>query len=321
MAHRRFDIGATFALFGVLVFWAAVPIMLRYLTTFVPDGWTSNAIRYPIATLLYTPWLIRAARDRSKRRLWLLAVVPAIPNVFAQSCWAWAPYYIEPGLMSFIVRTSMIWAMLMAFMLFPDERRLMRSPRFWAGLMLSAAGFLGVVLGSHAIGTPLAIHGVLITLACSVFWGLYAVCARATIRNENPLTAFAVVGLYTSVGCVALAPLGDPSSVFRLSAGPMAILILSAATGIAAAHGLFFIAVKRLGATITSTMNILTPFLTAAGSAVLFREIITTSQWISGGVMLIGGALIVWSQEHVHAARAAQLAARTPAPTHDPRIG
>jgi drug/metabolite transporter (DMT)-like permease len=293
------DVPATTALIAALLCWSAVPLMLRYLRDFVPDGWTSNAVRYPAAVLLYLPWILGALRDRSKRRLWLLALVPTVPNLLGQACWAWAPYFIDPGLMSFVVRLSTIWAMGAAILLFPDERPLLRSPRFWVGVVLSAAGFVAVSLGGPAIHARATIIGIAITLVCSVSWGMYIVGVRAALGSVNPLTAFAIVGTYTAAGCLVLAPLGETGQLVQMTIGPWTVLLLSALLGIAFAHSLYYLAAQRLGVTIVTAAAMLTPFVTAAVSTVLFSEGFTAVQWLGGTVLVIGTGLVIWSQEYL----------------------
>lgn len=301
MLRRGFDMKATLALLGAVSCWAVVPLVLRYLAikNIVPDGWTTNAVRYPVSTLLYIPWLIPAIRDPSLRRLWWLALIPTIPNVAGQTCWAWAPYYIDPGLTSFIVRLSVVWAIIGAIIVFPDERRLLRSRRFWIGLAMNVGGFLAIVAYSHNLSSGATRIGVLISLACSVLWAMYVIGVRNAIGQSNPLTAFAVVSLYSSIAFVALAPLGRPLSLLQMSPANWALLLFSAATGIAAAHGMYYMAVQRLGAMIPSTVNTIAPFLTAAASSFCFAEIITTEQWIGGIAAAVGSGLVIWSQRHM----------------------
>ncbi len=306
MTQRGIDIRGTVALAAALLCWCVVPLMLRYLTASVPDGWTSNAVRYPLSAALYLPWLVAAARDRANRRLWALAVIPTLPNIVGQTCWAWSPYYIDPGLLMFIVRVSVVFAIIGAVILFPDERRLLRSGHFWTGLAMNVTGFLTVVLRACPGTGGVTVMGVLIALGCAVFWGAYVCSVRATIAGMNPLRAFAIVSLYTSIGCLALAPLGRPSSLLKLNGFDAGILLLSAAIGIAAAHGLYYIAVQRLGASIPSTITTLTPFITAAGSSFLFHEILSWEQWAGGVLAAIGSALVIWSQRFLGPPAAAE---------------
>ena len=117
---RRVDLFAVLCLAGATLSWGATPVMLRALTTSVPDGFTANAVRYPLASLLYLPWLIHGVRQGVGRRFWLIALIPAAINFFGQTLWGIAPYYLSAGMISFLLRFSAIFGILGAFIFFPD---------------------------------------------------------------------------------------------------------------------------------------------------------------------------------------------------------
>jgi drug/metabolite transporter (DMT)-like permease len=191
-----------------------------------------------------------------------------------------------------------------AIMVFADERALLRSPRFWIGTMMNVGGFLAIVLYSHTLTAGATKTGVLISVACSVFWAMYIIGVRKAVGKVNPLTAFAVVSLYTSLAFLAMAPLGEPSLLLRMTAPQWALLLFSAVIGIAAAHGMYYIAVQRLGAMIPSTVNTIAPFLTAAASSLWFAEVITGEQWTGGIIAAVGSGLVIWSQRNLASAEA-----------------
>ena len=96
---RGTDIRATVCLIGATFCWGAVPVMLKYLARpeYIPDGFTTNAIRYPIAALFYLPWLVIGIRQGQLRSLWLTAMIPTVVNLIGQTLWAWAPYHLDAG--------------------------------------------------------------------------------------------------------------------------------------------------------------------------------------------------------------------------------
>ena len=297
----KIDIPATLALIGATLCWGGVPVMIKYLARgdLVPDGFTANMVRYPIAALLYLPWLIAGIRKGQLRGLWLAALLPAVVNLGAQTLWAAAPYHLDAGLMAFLLRLCVVWSIIGAFIVFKDERRLARSGFFWAGAALALSGF--VIMSWHSItGSGSASgKGIAIIFFCGVCLGLYGVCVRYVMHRLPPLVVFSVVSLYTSLGLVAMAPLGEPSSVLRLPPLACTVLIVSAVVGIAIAHGLFYFAVQRLGVAICYLMLMTTPFVSYLGAYLWLGEVFTTIQWIGGGVLLIGSALAVNAQTHL----------------------
>ena len=101
---------AVAALLGAIISWGMIPVMLRYLAvpTKVPDGFTSNLARYPVAALACLPWLIWGIRRGELRGLWLAALVPSIINTIGQTLFAWAPYFENAGLLSFLLRIAVV---------------------------------------------------------------------------------------------------------------------------------------------------------------------------------------------------------------------
>jgi len=273
--------------------------MLKYLTHHVPDGFTTNMIRYPIATIVYLPLLVSTVRrGHSLGRFWITALVPAIVNIISQTLFAIAPYYMNAGVMSFLLRLSTIWSILLAFTLFADERPLARSPLFWSGAVIGLVGFLLMAI----YGNPefrLTTAGILIVLVCSLFWGLYDVTVRHTMGRLHPLVVFGVIGNYSSIGLLLLGPVGEPSSVLRLEPWPLAMLVISAFIGISAAHGMYYVALQRLGVAVPAIVMLATPFVSIMVSAIFLGERFTALQWIGGLTLLGGAALALLSRQRM----------------------
>ncbi|WP_448574451.1 DMT family transporter, partial [Trichothermofontia sp.] len=85
--------------------------------------------------------------------------------------------------------------------------------------------------------------------------------------------------------------LGQPTALIGLSPKNIVILVISAVTAIAIAHVLFYAAIHRIGATIPSMINLLTPFCVLLLSRVVFGEHLTGGQWFFGLLLISGIAL------------------------------
>jgi drug/metabolite transporter (DMT)-like permease len=294
---------ALLCLAGATLCWGSVPVMLGYLADphlhLVPDGYTANAVRYPISALMYLPWLIKGIRDRNLGRFWLTALIPSAVNVAGQTLWGISPYYLPPGQFAFLFRLSALFGILGAFWLFRDERRLARSPLFWIGAALALVGFGGMVALILGNGGRIGFAGILIISLCSLCYGGYGVSVRYVMGNLDPLVVFAVICAYTSIPLLAMAPLGDPSSLLQLKPMPMLILIVSGLLGVAVAHGLYYIAVQRLGVAVTSLTLTATPFVSVVGSTIWLGERFTPGLWLAGAVLVAGTSVAVWSQQHL----------------------
>jgi drug/metabolite transporter (DMT)-like permease len=277
--------------------------MLRHLARpgLVPDGFASNAVRYPVAALLYLPILIWGIRSGRSNGFWRLALIPTFINLFGQTLWASAPYHMTPGLQAFMLRFASFWGILGAFIVFRDERQLARDVFFWIGGLLSIVGFSVMSYAGWQGSADTTFTGLVIMFFCSICYGLYGVTVRYAMGGRHPLFVFSVISIYTSIGLLAIAPAGEPAKLIEMDAAPMGILVLSAVLGIAIAHGLYYIAVQRMGVAISSMFLMLTPFVALAGSYLVFEESFSTWQWIGGVVLLVGSALAIRSQQHLPA--------------------
>jgi drug/metabolite transporter (DMT)-like permease len=293
------DIPATLCLTGVMLCWGTTPVLLRALRVYVPDGFTANLIRYPLGTLPYLPLVILAARSGKLGWFWLAALLPTAPNLIGQTLWAWTPYFLDASMFSFLFRLGLVWGIVSAFLVFPDERPLLRNPHFWTGAAVAFTGFLIMVLDGVSFAGNVSVVGILLVLGCGVSYGLYGVCVRYIMRDLNPLVVFGTVGLYTSAGCILLAPLGEPASIQNLGRWPWLLLAVSALSGISAAHGMYYMAVQRIGVAVSVlTLNV-TPFVTAVTALYFLDEHLSPQQWIGGCVLTAGALLALRSQTEV----------------------
>jgi drug/metabolite transporter (DMT)-like permease len=141
----RIDKAATSACLAALLCWATGPILIKYLTADT-DSWTQNALRYSAACLFWLPFAATMMlRGAFPQETWRRALVPSLANVVMQSLWAAGFYCLKPAFMTLLTSTSVLWVTSFSMVFFPEERSLMRSPRFWLGLGLSFTGVLGVV--------------------------------------------------------------------------------------------------------------------------------------------------------------------------------
>lgn len=276
-------------------------MMVKYLSRAdcVPDGFTSNLVRYPAGTILYLPLLIHAACRGGLGRFWLAALIPTAVNIAGQTLWAWAFFHLDAGVIAFLIRLCVVFSILAAFLLFPDERSLARSPLFWAGAAMSFSGFIIMSTPGLLSASGATLVGIVIMFGCSVLWGMYGVSIRYVMGNVNPLVVFAIVGNYTSAGLILMAPLGEPASVLRLSPVSVFLLVASALTGITAAHGLYYIAVRRIGVAISDLTLTATPFVSLIASALLLGERFGPVQWAGGLILVAGSGLALRSQHRL----------------------
>ncbi len=282
-----------------LLAWSSVPLFLRHFRELV-DPWTSNGLRYGISALLLAPVLVAyRLRGGLPRGIWRAAVVPSIANAAGQVCFCYAHYQIDPGLLSFGLRTQIIFSAVGAYLFFAAERPLIRSP----GYLVAAAAVLGgtagaVLLGDRPTGGAYT-AGVLLSILSGALFSAYAIAVRRHMRGFRSAVSFAVISLYTTAVLVLLmAVLGRGGGLAALSIGrgEFLLLLLSGIIGIGIGHVLYYMSIARLGVAASSGVIQLQPFAVGVASAYLFHEALSAAQWASGALAVVGALLMLGVQ-------------------------
>jgi len=291
---------ATGACLGAVALWSTGPIFIKYLAGPI-DSWSQNALRYSVAFLFWCPFLLYVtSRGALDPRTWRRAILPSVANVVMQSLYAAAFYHIDPGFLTLLSNTSVLWVAGFSLALFPEERPLIRSSRFWGGLLLSLGGLFGILYFKEGFAERHTQIGVVLVLLQALMWGVYTMCVKTAFRDIDSRIGFSVISIYTVAGlwiCTFL--WGHPGPALRLGMGPWAAIIFSAVTGIALAHVLYYTAIQRIGATIPMLVVLAQPLLVFGLSRVIFHERLSGPQLLCGVVLLMGSGLSIWAQQHL----------------------
>jgi drug/metabolite transporter (DMT)-like permease len=294
------------AVLGSLFGWTSIPLFLKHFTSHI-DAWTANGWRYGISALLWAPVILLGLRRRTlPRGLWAAAAIPALFNTAAQVCFALAPYYMDPGLMTFSLRFQIVFVTVMAAVLFVPERRVIASPLFLFGVLLVIVGtLLTIALKPEGLGSGTAL-GVTLAVASGLLYGAYALSVRRSMSGINPITAFAAVSLYTAAALVILMlafakPVHGSGPDFGASALTLPAvewfnLVLSAVVGIGLGHTFYFFSISRLGVAVSAGVVQLQPITVSIGSYFLFGERLTAVQWVTGLAAIAGAVLMLVAQ-------------------------
>jgi drug/metabolite transporter (DMT)-like permease len=292
---QRDDSFGIMAIILTLIGWASVPLFLKHFADSI-DLWTCNGWRYGFSAFLWAPVLVVGLmRNRLPRGLWRAAIVPSIINGFGQVTFVWAHYKIDPGLITFGLRSQMVFVAIGAYLIFPQEREIIRSSRYLVGLVLLMLGTAGaMLLGSNPLVGAQA-WGVILSVSSGCLFAAYGLAVRKYMSQFNSILAFATISQYTAAAMVALMLLmGDSHGLAapRMPPDQFVLLLLSAVIGIAVGHVLYYVSIARLGVAVSSGVLQLHPFLVAIGSLILFKEELTALQW-TGGCIAVGGAVLM----------------------------
>lgn len=328
MAPRgQSSVRGTLTVLLTLLGWSSVPLFLFHFSKSI-DFWTSNGWRYGFSALLWLPVVLAVTvRGRLPRGLWIAAIVPSIANAAGQVCFTWAHYEVSPGLLSFGLRSQLVFVAAGAWILFPAERAVIRRPGYLAGLALLVVGTVAVLAsgvfeltrdgaGLH-IGLRTGMHasllGVALAVASGMLFAAYGLSVRKYMAGFHPVLAFAAICQYTGLAMVVLMLLfGDSCrdgafaglrgmTALRLPTEQFLFLLLSAIIGIALGHVLYYISIANLGVAVTAGVLQLQPFLVAMSQWWIFGVALTLSQWLGGMVAVVGALLMLRTQQRAGA--------------------
>ncbi len=293
-AHMR----AIFSLLVTITMWAVGPLFVRHFTGYY-NLWTQNAFRYMCAaTILLALGAWRGhlrypltARQRKK----LLLVIGA--NILMQTNFAAMYYFIYPAVASLVTRLNIVFVTFLSFLIFKDERRVIKSPHFAGGAVMALVGAGLVVVGRDPELLALlnvTEHdfwiGVGLAVVFAFFQSVYALTIRHAVSDIPALVSFTHVSWTTALGlCVLMLVAGGVQDLWHQPALPLALMALSALLSIVIAHAFYYKALQHLKASVSTSMLQLTPIITCFLSALIYDEILTTTQ-ITGGAAVICGA-------------------------------
>jgi len=285
-----------------LLGWSSIPLFLRHFAESI-DPWTSNGWRYGFSALVWLPVLVAASLLRPgrglPRGLWIAAIVPSVVNAAGQVCFTWAHYRIDPGLLTFGLRTQLIFVAIGAWILFPRERAVIRTRSYLIGALLLLGGSAGVLLGPGVEFSAAHVEGVLLAIGSGLLFAAYGLAVRKYMDGMHPVIAFAVICQYTAGAMVLLMLLfGDSWGLTALELGTeqFLFLLLSAIVGIAIGHVFYYVAITHLGVAVAAGVLQLQPFIVAIASRIVFGETLTWVQWTAGFVAVAGALLMLGVQ-------------------------
>ncbi|MEM7621630.1 MAG: DMT family transporter [Planctomycetota bacterium] len=310
-----------FTIILTLAGWTVVPLLIKEFEKDV-DAWTSNGWRYGFAALIWAPLLMWHAFRRSwPPGLMRAAFVPGLINACAQVAFTLSFYKIDPGLVTFGLRVQIVVVTIAAAVLFPAERRMIRSPWFLIGLVLVVGGTLATAGQSPAFGTQTGLFGIALAMLAGAGYALYAISVRWCMKGYSSISSFAAISQYTAVAMIVLMLFFGEDAGARaldMTASRFGLFVLSAVIGIALGHVLYYLSIARLGVAVSTGIVQLQPFTVGVLSMVVFGEVLSAGQWFSGGIAVSGAVLMVTVQHVMQQRDRARKRLERVAPALDP---
>lgn len=289
-------VGGIITVVMTLIGWSSIPLFLRHFADHI-DVWTSNGWRYGFSALLWAPLVIVVtARGRMPAGTWRRALVPSIINACGQVCFTSAHYFIDPGLLTFGLRTQLLFVAIGAYLLFPTERAIIRSRSYRIGLLLVLLGTMMTILLDPNPPTFDHTLGVVLAIASGLLFASYGLSVRRCMEGISPILSFAVICQWTAVIIVGLMFIFAErfgATAFDMGTFEFTMLLGSAVIGIALGHTFYYLSIARLGVAVSSGVLQLQPFLVAIASLWLFGEALTALQWTGGFIAVAGAAVML----------------------------
>ncbi|HNY27607.1 MAG TPA: DMT family transporter [Candidatus Sumerlaeota bacterium] len=299
-----------------IVLWGIGPLFIKYFTRFY-DPWTQNAFRYSCAALmllLAVPFQRRTS-FRLTRGQWIKLGLVVLPNVGLQITYASMFYFLYPSVAGLVVRTSILFVCFLSFLFFADERPIIRSGGFLLGAVLGLVGLVAIIAGQDPeILSRLQVSqtsfwiGVAIALGYAFFLAVYTLMIKRLVRDVPPIVSFTHVSWMTSVVMILLMlKFGRPSDLWTAPLEPLGWMVFTAFVNIIVAHTTLYAALREIKAVVSSTLMLLTPFITCVGSVLIYGDRLSAVQIAGGGSVLVGAWLAGLAQARLQS-RPADLA-------------
>jgi len=164
------------ALVIATMLWSFTGIFVKHFVFLGLDGNTQNLFRYLAAAVGLWAWVgaMHGPECRAALAHWRAFLLPAIINSAFQTVLVSGLYrkIIYPGFMSLLGQAGVLFSTGLAFLLFRDERRTIRSMRYLIGCALAIAGAPGLVMFSDRAQTGFN-EGVGLILLSAFLWACF----------------------------------------------------------------------------------------------------------------------------------------------------
>ena len=283
------------AVLATIVIWSTPSLFQFYLNRYY-DPFAQNFYRYSVAFIAVLPLAVARFR-RHEPRLDLsvlgICLAPALPNVIHQITQVLSLHYMGPGVYAVFIRSSVIMTALLALVLFPEERWIIRQWQFQLGTLLGLFGAVGVFWFQPGWRKGrVSLGGLGIACTASLCWALYGVLVKKPSARLGSIRSFGVVSFLTSVMLLPLTlAFGKIGTPLQVTAEVNWILIGSAVFCITLAHVLYYFATREIGVALSQTLQLLSPLGALALSAWIFHERFTAAQVWCAAILLFGAFL------------------------------
>lgn len=294
--HAQWSVRAAVALVLACVGWSLAPIFIRLCSADL-DPMTQSFSRYAsgsamLGAICMVRW--RAEFLELLRHPGRLAGISAL-NVFMQYIWTAGCYGTPATTAQLIIKVNIVFVIVLAYILFREERGVIRDPRFLGGTAVSLSGLVLVLMKDPRALLPVFDRSTLLLILMSVCWAVYVVWGKHLAWKMHPVPMFGVMSIQTAIGLGILALVfGDPAGAAAVPGRIWTIALVSGFISIGLAHPAFQYAQREMGSALCTALNLINPLFTYLFSLVLLpNEFMLPRQWAGAAVLMVGMAFVL----------------------------
>ncbi|HEY6570889.1 MAG TPA: DMT family transporter [Candidatus Limnocylindrales bacterium] len=277
---------AEFGILTTVLIWSANFVIVKAAIGEI-GPFSFTAARYLVAslTLLAILWWRQGSIRPPAGYGWALLALGVLGFGCYQVLWTTGLTMISAGDSALILAVSPVLTALLAAAVGMDR---LTAPKL-AGALLAFAGVVVVIGASHALSLGSSLLGDALTLGAAVVWAVYSVGASKVVRSIDPLraTTWTVIA-----GAAFLVPLGVAESVasppVEVTIAIIGAVLYSGVLAAGVANVFVFIAIRYVGPTRTTAMQLLLPAGAVVLGAIFLAEPIGLPQVVGGAVIVAG---------------------------------
>lgn len=281
------------AIVSTTILWSLAIVLIKYLSIYF-DVATQNWIRYSSASLFLLLLSLSRLRELKETFIDKATLLPAFLVFSFQTLAVHGLYMTKSTIASLLMRTSVVFTVILSYILFKEERHIIKSKQFTLGSLIAFIGVVGIyykpgefVEWSESLGTLLVILG-------SLMWSGYVVSVRKLLKGRDPLLfTTAVISVSSLMFIPHVMINGRPLQILNRTLEVNVILIVSGILGVGLGNWMNYIAMKELGAVIPSVLRLLVPLFTGVLSFLILGETLLLSEIIFGGILLLGCSIVI----------------------------
>jgi drug/metabolite transporter (DMT)-like permease len=202
-------------------------------------------------------------------------------------------FLLYPGFGTLLYKSGIIFSVLLAVGLFPDERTTLRDPKFQLGLILGLVGMVITIVGDKDFGKMQFNLGVVVVLTATASWSLLTALIKKWLPGVSPSFAVSVIlTIVTPFFLLTDIIMSGGLRIPQTTPYMWTMMIISGILGVGIAHTSYYRSVPVLGVALCASIDLSRPLLVALISFFLYGERLTIPQMI-GGILLIAGSYLV----------------------------